>query len=93
MWWRDNICTYPNLARMALNYLSIPGMYFSIASLDHLAQLIFSMTATSTVVEWGFSQGRRFVDKHVLYLPSEIEVKTTVDIAPTVYLGTAYIDG
>jgi hypothetical protein len=30
MWWYERRVTYPRLSRMALDYLSIPGMYFLI---------------------------------------------------------------
>jgi len=53
-WWTDNKYMYPNLHRMALNYLSIPGkssllFYMKLTLILHLA--------TSTAVERVFSQG------------------------------------
>jgi hypothetical protein len=53
-WWVHNQKTYPNLHRMALDYLSILGRLCTIA--------LTSITiATSTAVERVFSQGRHLL--------------------------------
>ena len=57
LWWTEHKATYPNLSRMALDYLSIPGMYPFTSEIDHHADTCFA-TATSTDVERVFSQGR-----------------------------------
>ena len=54
-WWVKNRAVYPRLSRMALDYLSIPGM-FSIPK-PHMFLLI-NPTATSVDVERVFSKGR-----------------------------------
>ena len=56
LWWTEHKATYPNLSRMALDYLSIPGMYPFTSEIDRHADTCFA-TATSTDVEWVFSQG------------------------------------
>ena len=33
--WRNNLRTYPNLSRMALDYLSIPGMLLNYSAASH----------------------------------------------------------
>jgi hypothetical protein len=58
MWWFDNRKAYPNLSRMALDYLSIPGMFF-LAPPQTLYTNCFP--ATSTAVERVFSQGRHLL--------------------------------
>ena len=57
LWWTEHKATYPNLSRMALDYLSIPGMYPFTSEIDRHADTCFG-TATSTDVERVFSQGR-----------------------------------
>ena len=57
LWWTEHKATYPNLSRMALDYLSIPGMYPFTSKIDRHADTCFA-TATSTDVERVFSQGR-----------------------------------
>ena len=37
LWWTERKATYPNLSRMALDYLSIPGMY------SFTSRLIFAL--------------------------------------------------
>jgi len=56
MWWFKNRAVYPRLSRMALDYLSIPGMCSSIPKSLVLNLLI--CTATSVDVERVFSKGR-----------------------------------
>lgn len=57
-WWWDHRKAYPALSRMALDYLSCPGMLFPLLSntlfIDH-------NLATSTAVERVFSQGRHLL--------------------------------
>jgi hAT family protein len=57
-WWFNNRQAYPNLSRMARDYLSIPG---KLATLSKII-INYLYTATSTAVERVFSQGR-----HLLY--------------------------
>ena len=57
LWWTEHKATYPNLSRVALDYLSIPGMYPFTSEIDRHADTCFA-TATSTDVKWVFSQGR-----------------------------------
>ena len=59
-WWYEKCKTYPRLHRMALDYLSIPGMLFSC-----YLRAIYSLNyiATSVEVEWLFSC-RRLVLSH-----------------------------
>lgn len=57
-WWTDNVHVYPQLSRMALDYLSIPGKF------QHYIVFIFVtnvVLATSTAVERVFSQGRQLL--------------------------------
>jgi hypothetical protein len=56
-WWYDNRRVYPNLSRMALDYLSIPGTYFYFIFLIGL----ITGLATSTAVERVFSKGRHLL--------------------------------
>src|SRR5271154_1440235 len=53
-WWHNHHRAYPNLSRMALDYLSIPGES-NIVVFGQRADLY--MPATSTTVERVFSQG------------------------------------
>jgi len=56
-WWMKMERVYPNLHRMALDYLSIPGL-----SSYHFIWLLLTMyLATSTAVERVFSQGRHLL--------------------------------
>jgi hypothetical protein len=52
-WWDDRCDCFPNLSRMARDYLAIPGMLFTMRIC-----LAHSPTATSTDVERLFSRGR-----------------------------------
>lgn len=54
LWWHDRRKTFPNLSRMALDYLAIPGTYSRVPVLHVLT--FFS--ATSVAVERVFSTGR-----------------------------------
>src|SRR5713101_5608691 len=56
-WWFDNRQTYPNLSRMAEDYLSIPGKLLTLSKI--ITNSLF--TATSTAVERVFSQGRHLL--------------------------------
>ena len=53
-WWSKNRVLYPRLSRMALNYLSIPGMYITTPPTVDLT----TPTATSVDVKRVFSKGR-----------------------------------
>ena len=57
-WWTHKRALYPNLSRMALDYLSIPGMYIPQHQWCTLTTL---STATSTAVERVFFQGRHLL--------------------------------
>lgn len=57
-WWHNHRRVYPNLSRMALDYLSIPGES-DIATSGQCADLY--VPATSTAVERVFSQGRQLL--------------------------------
>jgi hypothetical protein len=57
LWWTERKATYPNLSRMALDHLSIPGMYPFTSKIYLHTDTCFG-TATSTDVERVFSQGR-----------------------------------
>jgi hypothetical protein len=70
IWWYERKHIYPQLHRMALDYLTIPGM-MSIPVL--LYQLTYSLSATSVDVERTFSQGR-LVLSHVR---SRLSVQST----------------
>jgi hypothetical protein len=56
-WWVADQHIYPNLSRMALDYLSIPGEYHFII----MCSITNFVTATSTTVERVFSQGRQLL--------------------------------
>ena len=56
-WWFDNRQTYPNLSRMAEDYLSIPGKLLTLSKI--ITNSLF--TATSMAVECVFSQGRHLL--------------------------------
>ena len=58
-WWVASRHTYPNLYRMALDYLSIPGKQ-SNHILSYMS-LIVLLVATSMAVERVFSQGRQLL--------------------------------
>ena len=58
-WWVANCHVYPNLSRMALDYLSIPGKLLFITISCHVTK--FPPIATSTAVERVFSQGRQLL--------------------------------
>jgi len=53
LWWTEHKATYPCLPQMALDHLSIPGMYFAI--LHYSIQIKYKFTATSTDVGCIFS--------------------------------------
>lgn len=56
-WWNDHRSSYPRLSRMALDYLSIPGMCSIYCCLVvHSSNVV--LPATSVDVERLFSQGR-----------------------------------
>ena len=60
-WWHDRRATFPNLSRMALDYLTIPGEFLVHAVLCIALDNLFSsssFTATSVEVERVFSRGR-----------------------------------
>jgi hypothetical protein len=57
LWWIEKRAVYPRLARMALNYLSIPGQFY-LALLLPFFNVILFISATSTDVERVFSKGR-----------------------------------
>ena len=52
-WWHERHATYPHLSRMALDYLTIPGM-FTICLFIHYTNIPAAM---SIDVEWLFSKG------------------------------------
>ena len=54
VWWNQHRTTYPHLARMALDYLTIPGE----CNTRSLCYLTYCCTATSVDVEQIFSRGR-----------------------------------
>jgi hypothetical protein len=56
-WWRSQSQVYPNLHRMALDYLSIPGL----SPYPFIWLLLTTYLATSTAVERVFSQGRHLL--------------------------------
>jgi hypothetical protein len=58
-WWQNNCRAYPMLHWMALDYLSVPGM--SPSNPISINQNLLSCSATSTVVERVFSQGRQLL--------------------------------
>lgn len=58
-WWWHHRTAYPNLSRMALDYLSVPGMFHY--TIIVMIANIFSLLATSTAVERVFSQGRQLL--------------------------------
>jgi len=55
-WWHKRRTLYPCLSRMAIDYLTIPGM--SNSSLDHQGLILKPSVATSVDVERLFSRGR-----------------------------------
>ena len=61
---------YPCLSRMALDYLSIPGRFFSLSI--HYKSLLPSSLATSVDVEWGFSRGRLLLTHVRNWLSSQV---------------------
>ena len=69
-WWTERKATYPNLSRMALDYLLIPSMYLFTSQIDHHADRCFDI-ATSTDVECVFSQGRLLLPHIHNRLPSQ----------------------
>lgn len=71
VWWHEHKHIYPRLYRMALDYLSIPGMFSSCSS--PFCLLIMCFPATSVDVERTFSQGR-LVLSHVR---SRLSVQST----------------
>jgi hypothetical protein len=59
-WWANNRLVYPNLHRMALDYLSIPGL-----SSYHIIELsLTTYLACSTAVERVFSQCRQILSSN-----------------------------
>lgn len=69
LWWHDHRSTYPILSRMALDYLTIPGMYMRTRSF-YIAKLFY--LATSVDVERVFSKGRL----NLTYLRNRMSVQT-----------------
>ena len=56
-WWENNKHIYPSLHRIALDYISIPGTFYTRVSTFFAINLIIMNLATSTSVECVFSQG------------------------------------
>lgn len=58
-WWRDHRNMFPNLHRMAIDYLSIPRKYFFTLTSPLIWHILTpSISATSVDVERVFSRGR-----------------------------------
>ena len=55
-WWREKRSTYPQLSRMAIDYLTIPGNV--VGYFVCFTSLTCCVAATSIDVEWLFSRGR-----------------------------------
>ena len=55
-WWHEHHAIYPCLSRMALNYLSVPGMHYTTSLTSVL--LLTALLATSIDVEHLFSRGQ-----------------------------------
>jgi hypothetical protein len=70
IWWYERKHVYPRLHRMALDYLTIPGMLMSLLLILSAYQFL---SATSVDVERTFSQGR-LVLSHVR---SRLSVQST----------------
>ena len=43
LWWIEKWAVYPHLSRMALNYLSIPGQFYSALFLGFLLKYLFQL--------------------------------------------------
>lgn len=71
LWWHGKRATFPTLSRMALDYLSIPGVLTSFESLCTCPNKISS--ATSTDVERTFSKGRILLS----HLRNRLSVQST----------------
>jgi hAT family C-terminal dimerisation region len=56
-WWFENSKAYPNLSKMAFDYLSAPGK----SNIYYIPSVLIIISATSTVVERVFSQGRQIL--------------------------------
>ena len=76
-WWWEKHNVYPWLSRMALNYLTIPGMQ----CLACMFNLLMKSTATSIDVEWLFSRGCLIL----LHTHSQLSVSSTWAL---LYLGS-----
>jgi len=60
-WWIANKHIYPNLSRMSLDFLSIPGMFsLSLSLFIHSQSLTRFAVATSTAVERYFRRADNF---------------------------------
>lgn len=58
-WWYDHRKAYPHLSCMALDYLTIPGLCFTLHScLPFILTSVYSPKATSVDVKHIFSHGR-----------------------------------
>ena len=57
MWWHKRRAMYPYLSRMALDYLTIPGVFFNSSDTSVSSGVCF-LPATSVDVERIFSHGR-----------------------------------
>lgn len=57
-WWYEHKHVYPRLHRMALDYLSIPGMFLNPTTQNTNDHGLIFFSATSVDVERTFSQGR-----------------------------------
>lgn len=58
MWWHRNRAMYPYLSRMALDYLTIPGVFFYRSHPSQVNSNDYFLPATSVDVERVFSRGR-----------------------------------
>ena len=70
-WWYKQCRTYPQLSRMALDYLTIPGEFYCRPPLFVL--WIDFITATSIDVEWLFSHGHLLL----LHVRSRLSAQST----------------
>jgi hypothetical protein len=57
-WWYEHKNVYPRLHRMALDYLSIPGMFSNFTTRKYIDYRDEFILATSVDIERTFSQGR-----------------------------------
>ena len=72
-WWYEHKHVYPRLYWMAMDYLSIPGMFLSPPLEKKLMVSLIIFSSISVDVEWTFSQGQLLLS----HIHNQLSVQST----------------